>query len=66
VAFETDKWAPAFFLFVKISKHPQFDIRIGDLPDVQISPNFAGRQLGAQEGTLLFLIQFKIPKDCKL
>jgi hypothetical protein len=39
--------------FLKIFKHPNFDIRIGDLPDVQISPNCAGRYLGTQGATLL-------------
>jgi hypothetical protein len=29
------------FLFIKIFKHPHFDIRIGDLIDVQNSPKFA-------------------------
>jgi hypothetical protein len=32
---------PIIFLFVKIFKHPQFYIGIGDLPDVQILPNFS-------------------------
>jgi hypothetical protein len=31
------------FLFFKIFKHPKFEIQNGDLPDVQISPNFVGR-----------------------
>jgi hypothetical protein len=30
---ETDKWAPAIFLFNKIFRHPHFDIRKGDLSD---------------------------------
>jgi hypothetical protein len=34
---------PNIFWFINIFKHPHFDIQIGDLPDVQISPNFAGR-----------------------
>jgi hypothetical protein len=32
---------PRHFLFIKIFKHPQFDIQIGDFPYVQISPNFS-------------------------
>jgi hypothetical protein len=32
---------PIIFLFVKIFKHPQFYIGIGDLPDIQISLNFS-------------------------
>jgi hypothetical protein len=32
---------PRHFLFIKIFKHPHFDIQIGDLPDVQISPTFS-------------------------
>jgi hypothetical protein len=32
---------PDLFLFKKIFKHPHFDIRIDELPDVQISPNFS-------------------------
>jgi hypothetical protein len=39
--------------FLKIFKHPNFDIRIGDLPDVQILPYFAGRQHGTQGAALL-------------
>jgi hypothetical protein len=34
---------PTLFWFFKIFKHPNFDIWIGDLSDVQILPNFAGR-----------------------
>jgi hypothetical protein len=45
-----------FFLFIKIFKHPHFDIRIGDLPNVQISQNFAGRNIGAQGATSLFVL----------
>jgi hypothetical protein len=40
---EEPEWAPAFFLFIKIFKHPHFDIRIHYLPNVQILPNFVGR-----------------------
>jgi hypothetical protein len=32
-----------FSEFFKIFKHPNFEILNGDLPDVQISQNFAGR-----------------------
>jgi hypothetical protein len=32
---------PDIFLFIKIFKHSHFDIRIGDLPDVEISPNIS-------------------------
>jgi hypothetical protein len=32
---------PRIFLFIKIYKHPHFDIRICDLLDVQNSTNFA-------------------------
>jgi hypothetical protein len=32
---------PSIFVFINIFKHPHFDIRIGDLLDVQISPNFS-------------------------
>jgi hypothetical protein len=32
---------PNIFLFIKVFKHPHFDIRIGELLAVQISPNFA-------------------------
>jgi hypothetical protein len=56
---ETDKWALAFFLFIKIFKHPHIDIRIGDLPDVPILPNFAGRHIGAQGATSLFISSSK-------
>jgi hypothetical protein len=31
---EEDRRALAFFLFIKIFKHPHFDIQIGDLLDV--------------------------------
>jgi hypothetical protein len=31
------------FIFSKIFNHPNFEIRISDLPNVQNSPNFAGR-----------------------
>jgi hypothetical protein len=50
---ETDKWVPAFF------KHRHFDIRIGDLPDVQISLNFAHQQIGTQRATSLFVSSSK-------
>jgi hypothetical protein len=33
-----------YFIFSKIFNHLKFEIRIGDLLDVQNSPNFAGRQ----------------------
>jgi hypothetical protein len=46
---------PDPFLIFKIFKHPNFDIRIGDLPDVQILPNFVGQHLGTQGATLLFV-----------
>jgi hypothetical protein len=42
------------FWFNKIFKYPNFDIWIGDLPNVQISPNVAGRHVGIQGATLLF------------
>jgi hypothetical protein len=32
------------FVFSKIFNHPNFEIRISDLPDVQNSPNFAGQE----------------------
>jgi hypothetical protein len=35
------KSGPDIFLFIKIFKHPHFDIPIGDLPDVQILPIFS-------------------------
>jgi hypothetical protein len=39
-----DNWARLFFVFSKLFNHPKYEIRIGILPDVQNSPNFAGRQ----------------------
>jgi hypothetical protein len=37
-----------------IFTHPIFEIQNGDLPDVQNSPNFVGRQLETYGDTLLF------------
>jgi hypothetical protein len=48
-----------FSEFFKIFKHPHFDIRIGDLPDVQTLLNFAGRQIGTQGATSLFVSSSK-------
>jgi hypothetical protein len=50
---------PGIFLYIWIFKHPQFDIRIGDLPDVEISPNFAGQQIRTQGETSLFVSSSK-------
>jgi hypothetical protein len=47
-------WPRPFSDVFKIFKHPNFDIQIGDLPNVQISPNLSGRQLRIQGATLLF------------
>jgi hypothetical protein len=38
----------------KIFKHLIFETRIGDFPDVQTLPKFAGRQLGTQGETFHF------------
>jgi hypothetical protein len=42
------------FLFIKIFKHPHFDIQIGNLTDVQILPNFSKGQLEKEGTTFLF------------
>jgi hypothetical protein len=41
--------------FSKIFKHPIFETRNGDLSDVQTFPNFAGRRLGTQGATFIFV-----------
>jgi hypothetical protein len=51
---DTDKWALASFLFFKIFKHPNFEIKNGDFPIVQISQNFAGRLFETWGTTFLF------------
>jgi hypothetical protein len=50
----TDRWARLYFIISKLFNHPNFEIRIGVLPNVQNSPNFAGRQFETQGATLLF------------
>jgi hypothetical protein len=45
--------------FFKIFKYSHFDIRNGDLPDVQTSLNFAGRQIGKHGATSLFVSSSK-------
>jgi hypothetical protein len=50
----TDKWVPAPFHIFKDFNHPNFEIRIGDLPDVQNSPKFAGRQFETYGTRLIF------------
>jgi hypothetical protein len=37
-----DKWARLYFLFSNLFNHPNFENRIGVLPDIEKSPNFAG------------------------
>jgi hypothetical protein len=48
-----------FYLFINIFKHPQVDIRIGDLTDVKISPNFAGQETRTQGATSRFVSSSK-------
>jgi hypothetical protein len=48
-----------FSEFFKIFKHRHFDIQIGDLPYVQISLNFAGRQIVTQREISLFVSSSK-------
>jgi hypothetical protein len=49
-----DNWARLFFVFSKLFNHPKYEIRIGILPDVQNSPNFAGRLFETYGATLHF------------
>jgi hypothetical protein len=50
----TDKWARLPFKFAKIFNLPKFEIRNGDLPDIQNLPNFVGGLFETEETTLLF------------
>jgi hypothetical protein len=42
MAAVADKWAGLYFLFSKLFNHPNFEIQIADLSNVQICLNFAG------------------------
>jgi hypothetical protein len=53
---------PDIFLFNKIFKHPHFDIRIDDLPDVQIFH----RDSWKHKEELSFLAQLQIPKKLQV
>jgi hypothetical protein len=53
------KWACHFSELFNIFKHLHFDIRIGDIPNVQTSLNFAGRQIGTQGATSFFVSSSK-------
>jgi hypothetical protein len=59
----SDAWdwqvAPTFYWFIKIFKHLHFYIWIGDLRDVQISPNFAGREIGIDGAASLLVSSSK-------
>jgi hypothetical protein len=51
---------PGIFIYLSIfSNTPQVDIRIGDLTDVKISPNFAGQETRTQGATSLFVSSSK-------
>jgi hypothetical protein len=50
----TDWWARLYFVISKHFNHPNFEIQIGVLPDVQNSQKVSGREFETQGETLLF------------
>jgi hypothetical protein len=50
----TDRWARLYFVISMLFNHPNIEIQIGVLPDVQNSQNVSGREFETQGETLLF------------